>query len=65
MSTPDDVAEKVLARAPHAVRIGLECGQLANWLYHGLKAKGLPVILHRMWTTREPFRWQPASMTKQ
>ena len=44
MSTPDDVAEKVLARAPRAVRIGLECGQLSNWLYHGLKAKGLPVI---------------------
>ena len=43
-STPDDVAEKLLARAPHAVRIGLECGQLSNWLYHGLKSKGLPVI---------------------
>ena len=44
MSTPDDIAEKVLVRAPHAVRIGLECGQLSNWLYHGLKSKGLPVI---------------------
>ena len=44
MSTPDDIAEKVQARAPHAVRIGLECGQLSNWLYHGLTSKGLPVI---------------------
>ena len=44
MSTPDDIAEKLIARAPHAVRIGLECGQLSNWLYHGLKSKGLPVI---------------------
>jgi transposase len=43
-STPDDIAGKLLARAPRAVRIGLECGQLSNWLYHGLKAKGLPVI---------------------
>jgi transposase len=43
-STPDDIAEKLSARAPHAVRIGLECGQLSNWLYAGLKAKGLPVI---------------------
>ena len=43
-STPDDIAAKLLARAPRAVRIGLECGQLSNWLYHGLKAKGLPVI---------------------
>jgi len=43
-STPDDIAEKLLARAPHAVRIGLECGQLSNWLYHGLKSRGLPVI---------------------
>jgi transposase len=43
-STPDEIAEKLLARAPHAVRIGLECGQLSNRLYHGLKPKGLPVI---------------------
>ena len=28
-------------------------------------ARKLTVILHRMWTTREPFRWQPASMTMQ
>ena len=43
-STPDDIAAKLQTRAPHAVRIGLECGQLSNWLYHGLKSKGLPVI---------------------
>ena len=44
MSTPDDIAAKLQTRAPHAVRIGLECGQLSNWLYHGLRGKGLPVI---------------------
>jgi transposase len=43
-STPDDIAEKLVARAPNAVRIGLECRQLSNWLYQGLKSKGLPVI---------------------
>jgi transposase len=44
MSTPVDIAEALQKRAPRAERIGLECGQLSNWLYTGLKAKGLPVI---------------------
>ena len=43
-STPDAIAEAVKRHAPKAVRIGLECGQLSGWLYHGLKAAGLPVI---------------------
>ena len=30
--------------APHAVRIGLESGQLSTWLFHELKGAGLPVI---------------------
>jgi transposase len=43
-STPEAIAEAVVKHAPRAVRIGLECGQLSEWLYHGLKTKGLPVI---------------------
>ena len=30
--------------APHAIRIGLESGQLSTWLFHELKQAGLPVI---------------------
>ena len=44
MSTPGDAAQKILARAPYAVRMGLECGELPYWLNHGLMSKGLPVI---------------------
>jgi transposase len=43
-STPDAIAEAVKKHAPRAVRIGLEAGQLASWLYHGLNSKGFPVI---------------------
>lgn len=43
-TTPDTIAEALRKHAPHAARIGLEAGQLASWLYHGLTAKGLPVI---------------------
>jgi transposase len=43
-STPEDIATTVRARAPHAVRIGLETGPLSTWHWHALKAMGLPVI---------------------
>jgi transposase len=43
-STPETIAEALRKHAPRAVRIGLEAGQLASWLYHGLTEKGLPVI---------------------
>jgi transposase len=43
-STPEAVASAVKQHAPHAVRIGLESGQLSGWLFHGLKEVGLPVI---------------------
>jgi transposase len=43
-STPETIASAVKQHAPHAVRIGLESGQLSNWLFHGLKEAGLPVI---------------------
>jgi transposase len=43
-STPDAIGATLAKHAPNAVRIGLEAGQLSAWLYHGLKARGLPVI---------------------
>jgi transposase len=43
-STPEAIASAVKQHAPHAVRIGLESGQLSSWLFHGLKVAGLPVI---------------------
>jgi transposase len=42
-STPDAIAGALKRHAPRAERVGLEAGQLASWLYHGLKAKGWPV----------------------
>lgn len=43
-STPDAIAEALRKYAARAERVGLEAGQLSAWLYHGLKAKGLPVV---------------------
>jgi transposase len=43
-STPETIAEALRKHAPRAARIGLEAGQLASWLYHGLAERGLPVI---------------------
>src|SRR5215470_12196524 len=43
-TTPEAIVSAVTQHAPHAVRIGLESGQLSNWLFHGLKQAGLPVI---------------------
>ena len=44
LSTPEDIAATVRAKAPHAVRIGLETGPLSTWHWHALKAMGFPVI---------------------
>ena len=43
-STPEAIAMAVEQHAPHAVRIGLESGQLSSWLFRALKDAGLPVI---------------------
>jgi transposase len=40
---PEAIADALKKHAARAERIGLEAGQLAAWLYHGLKAKGWPV----------------------
>ena len=42
-STPEAIADALRKHAARAERIGLEAGQLASWLYHGIKAKGWPV----------------------
>jgi transposase len=44
VSTPEVIAAAVCARAPHAVRIGLETGQLCTWHWHRLRELGLPVV---------------------
>ena len=43
-STPEAISMAVKQHAPHAVRVGLESGQLSSWLFHELKDAGLPVI---------------------
>ena len=44
ISDPDAIAKFVRARAPGVVRIGLETGPTTTWLWHELRAFGLPVI---------------------
>lgn len=41
---PDALARLLARRAPGAERIGLEMGAMASWLWHGLKAHGLPAV---------------------
>jgi transposase len=43
-SDPDAIARTVRDRAPFAVRIGLETGQLSTWLVHSLRRLDLPVV---------------------
>ena len=44
MSDPAALAEYIASEAVGAVRIGLESGPTSTWLWHELKALGLPVI---------------------
>ncbi len=44
LSEPEAIAEFVKTEAPHAKRIGLETGPTSTWLWHELRALGLPVI---------------------
>src|ERR1051326_797390 len=44
LSTPEVIADTLKARAPNAVRIGLESGPLSTWHWHALAAKSVPVI---------------------
>ncbi len=43
-SEPAAIAEFIEARAVSAKRIGLETGPTTTWLWHELRALGLPVI---------------------
>jgi transposase len=43
-SEPEALATALRRHAPELVRVGLETGFLTPWLYHSLKALGLPVI---------------------
>lgn len=43
-SEPEVLATALRRHAPELVRVGLETGQLAPWLYHSLKALGVPVV---------------------
>jgi transposase len=43
-SDPEALATALRRHAPDLVRVGLETGFLTPWLYHSLKAAGLPVV---------------------
>jgi transposase len=43
-SRPEAIAKVLQRRAPNANRIVFETGSLSNWLWHELKALGLPVL---------------------
>src|SRR3954447_17087872 len=43
-SDPEALATALRRHAPDLVRVGLETGFLTPWLYHNLKAAGLPII---------------------
>jgi transposase len=42
--TPESITVTVQTYAPEAVRVGLETGQLSNWLTLNLRRRGLPVV---------------------
>lgn len=44
LSRPGSIAKVLRCRAPNAERIVFETGSLSNWLWHELKALGLPVL---------------------
>ena len=44
ISEPAAIAASIRTTAPHAKRIGLETGPTTTWLWHELRALGLPVI---------------------
>ena len=44
VSEPEAIAAFIRTTAPHAKRIGLETGPTTTWLWHELRALGLPVI---------------------
>src|ERR1700754_365702 len=43
-SDPDAITATLRRHAPGAVRVGLETGQLSNWLTLSLRRRGVPVV---------------------
>ena len=43
-STPESITDAVRTHAPAAVRVGLETGQLSNWLTLNLRRRAVPVV---------------------
>jgi hypothetical protein len=43
LTTPEAIAGTIRAKVPGATSIGMESGALSPWLWHALKAMGLPV----------------------
>ena len=43
-SDPDTITATLRQHAPGAVRVGLETGQLSNWLTLSLRRRGVPVV---------------------
>lgn len=43
-SDPASLVHLIRTKAPRAVKIGLETGATSAWLWHALKAEGLPVV---------------------
>ena len=48
-TTPEAIASAVKQHAPHAVRIGLESGQLSTWLFHELLHENGSLYVHLDW----------------
>lgn len=42
---PEMIAQKLESLSDNYAKVGLETGSLSPWLYHGLKALGLPVVV--------------------
>ena len=42
-SQPESIAATLRLHAPDAARVGMETGPLAIWLWHGLRALGVPI----------------------
>ena len=44
LTTPEAIAATIRAKLPGTTSIGMESGALSAWLWHALKALGLPVV---------------------
>ncbi|WP_338925700.1 IS110 family transposase [Mycetohabitans endofungorum] len=42
-SNPEEIARAIHLHAPEVARVGMETGPLAVWLYHSLRAEGIPL----------------------